>query len=109
MATLPTQLDPTLAATLAGTDIPPALINWLAGLKILNGVPFNYLVADESLFPSESIKFFQLDQTWMSALLDGALSIGRHYSASATTSSQLSPPFLFQFFEIASELRVGTK
>lgn len=79
------------ASTLAQTAIPPSLIQWLTQLKNLQGVPFNYLVPDERLLPPESLKFFLLDNTWMDALLDGALSIGRHYSDTAQTSPSLIP------------------
>jgi hypothetical protein len=34
------------------------LNNWLARLKLLYGVPFNYLVPDEGMLPPESIRFF---------------------------------------------------
>ena len=79
------------AQQLAQSAIPPALIQWLAQLKNLQGVPFQYLVPDERFLPPESIKFFQIDATWMEALLDGALSIGREYTASGQTSPALVP------------------
>jgi hypothetical protein len=57
--------------------MPAPVVEWLARLKLLFGVPFNYLVPDEAMLPPESIRFFQLDRAWIEALLDGALSIGR--------------------------------
>jgi hypothetical protein len=60
---------------------PDSLNNWLARLKLLYGVPFNYLVPDEGMLPPESIRFFYLDLNWVDALLDGAFSIGRDPSA----------------------------
>jgi hypothetical protein len=39
----------------------------------------------------ESVKFFQVDNTWMDALLDGALSIGRQYTGTAVDSPSLIP------------------
>ena len=51
------------------------LIEWLARLVMLYPVPFHYLVPHPYLLPSESIRFFQLDDNWVDALLDGALSI----------------------------------
>jgi hypothetical protein len=74
------RLDPALVAALAAAELPDDLVHWLARLNVLLGVPFTYLVADELLLPPESIKFFQVDPSWMGALVDGALSIGRHYS-----------------------------
>ncbi|ADB50991.1 hypothetical protein [Conexibacter woesei] len=59
-------------------DEPPRLVtDWLAALRLLNGVPFNYLVADEQMLPPESLRAFHVDRSWLVALLDGACSIGR--------------------------------
>jgi hypothetical protein len=57
---------------------PETIINWLAQLVLLQHIPFNNLVADESLLPNESLRLFYLDKNWTNALLDGALSIGIH-------------------------------
>ena len=57
--------------------IPDSVTEWLTALELLNGVPFNYLVPDEQLLPTESIRFFEVDSLWMQALQDGALSPGR--------------------------------
>jgi hypothetical protein len=51
--------------------------NWLGRLKLLYGVPFNYLVPNIDLLPPESLRFFELDLNWINCLVDGALSIGR--------------------------------
>lgn len=69
----------TLAA-LIGDDlsVPEAIYRWLARLKLLEGVPYRYLVPDDGMLPPESIRFFHLDMNWVDALVDGALSIGRH-------------------------------
>ena len=74
-------MDQAIVQTPAEAPLPPALISWLAQLALLDGVPFTYLVADARLLPPESIRFFQVDVSWRAALLDGALSVGRHYSA----------------------------
>jgi hypothetical protein len=58
-------------------ELPGALTDWLAGLALLQGVPFHYLVPDARMLPPESIRFFNVDQKWLSALLDGAWSLGR--------------------------------
>lgn len=50
---------------------------WFESLNLLDNIPFNYLVPDETLIPAESIRFFQLNSFWLSCLLDGAFSIGR--------------------------------
>lgn len=56
------------------------LHKWLSRLKLLYGVPYNYLVPDEQMLPPESIRFFYLDMNWVEALIDGAYSIGRNLS-----------------------------
>ena len=61
----------------ATEDLPSSVSDWLDDLKLLKGLPFNYLVPDEELLPAESIRFFQLDKLWIESLLDGAFSIGR--------------------------------
>lgn len=78
-----------LADTLSVSEIPSSITGWLTKLNILQGVPFTNLVADERLLEPECIKFFQLDQTWMDALVDGALSIGRQYTGTDTAAPSL--------------------
>lgn len=51
--------------------------DYLSQLRTLRGLPFSYLVPDERLLPPESIRFFCLDENWLNALTDGALSVGR--------------------------------
>ena len=53
------------------------IISWLTKLRLLYGVPFEYLVINEEMLPVESIKFFYLDHNWITSLIDGAYSIGR--------------------------------
>lgn len=50
---------------------------YAAKLSLLYFVPLSYIIADESMLPPESIRFFCLDKNWTKALIDGALSIGR--------------------------------
>jgi len=64
-------------------EIPLEIRRWLAQLFLLNGVPFDYLLPHSALLPEESLRFFYVDSTWVAALMDGALSIGR------TAQSQL--------------------
>ena len=56
--------------------VPHELRGWLARLRLLQGVPFAYLVPDVELLPRESIRFFYLDRAWTDALVQGALSVG---------------------------------
>ena len=62
------------------SELPQPMQDWLGQLALLYGVPFNNLVSNESLFPTESIRFFYLDENWINSLLDGALSIGANNS-----------------------------
>lgn len=56
--------------------IPAELRNWLVRLRLLEAVPFAYLVADTELLPEESIRWFYLDRRWTDALVQGVLSVG---------------------------------
>jgi hypothetical protein len=56
--------------------LPAELRQWLVRLRLLDGVPFAYLVADSELLPPESIRFFYVDRRWTDALVQGALSVG---------------------------------
>lgn len=57
--------------------VPKKISDWLGKLFLLYGVPFNYLVPNEHMLPTESIRFFQLDLNWIYCLIDGAFSIGK--------------------------------
>lgn len=108
-----TYADPqALAAALPQQDLPPAISNWLARLRLLYGVPIHYLVADERLLPPESIRFFYLDDNWLDALLDGAFSIGRNLTADGETSSHrldraVQPRVVEQTNQVAAGLRAN--
>ena len=84
--------------------VPGVVRRALAELRLLHHVPFSYLVADASLLPPESIRFFYLDRNWTDALVQGALSVGTFTAAdraqleallldrSATRSTRRSGP-----------------
>lgn len=64
------------SALLAATpELPEQTGRWLASLCLLHGLPFNTLVPDARLLPAESVRFFVIDQNWLDALVDGALSV----------------------------------
>lgn len=63
--------------------LPADVAAWLAELVLLHGVPLEYIVPDAALLPTESLRFFYLDQNWQRRLIDGALSIGLGSSADA--------------------------
>ena len=80
--------DPaTISATLGDVTVPSDIAAWLGRLLTMAGVPFGYLVPDEGMLPPESIRFFRLDERWVTALLDGAFSLGRNLTAEATGAS----------------------
>ena len=70
----------------AEAPLPDSLIEWLAQLALLYGVPYKHLVADEKLMaksnkgPANLIRFFYIDMKWIDSMIDGALSIGTHNS-----------------------------
>lgn len=53
---------------------------WLATLLLLYPVPFTLLVPDNRMLPPETLRFFYLDDNWLRALTDGAVSIGMQSS-----------------------------
>ena len=53
---------------------PEELKTWISELRKLLGIPYRYLLPDERLLLSDSIRFLALDQNYISALLDGVLS-----------------------------------
>lgn len=63
------------------TSIPGFVLDRLADLALLHGIPFEYLVPNASLLPPESIRFFRLEPGWIEALHEGVLSVGEHSSA----------------------------
>ncbi len=90
--------DPAAAANTAATtqelQIPANVIDWLAQLVLLYGVPFEYLVPDSAMLPNESIRFFYVDQNWTNRLVDGAVHIAlgstQDYVHILTTFEQLA-------------------
>src|SRR3954452_15656835 len=58
-------------------ELPPYAQSLLAHLRLLVGVPFEYIVVDPALLPAESIRFFHLDRSWTDRLVDGALAVGK--------------------------------
>ena len=66
-----------LADPAQAPPLPDGLVQWLGKLLLCEGVPFDHLVAEDSMLPPESIRFYTVDRNWQAALLDGAFSIGR--------------------------------
>lgn len=51
------------------------VVRRLAKMRLMKGIPFQYLVPTDAALPVESIRFFHIDQNWLDALIDGALSV----------------------------------
>ncbi len=66
-----------VAPTAPEAELPPYLASFLAHLRLLIGVPFEYLVPDARLVPPESIRFFYLDRSWTDRLIDGVIAVGK--------------------------------
>jgi hypothetical protein len=78
-------------ATGAAGLLPDGVRDWLASLRLLEGVPFQHLVADDRLLPQESVRFFYLDRNWTDALIAGALSVGTVTAADRAQLQALYP------------------
>ena len=66
-----------VASTEPEAAMPPYMESFLSHLRLLVGVPFEYLVPDSRLLPSESIRFFYLDRSWADRVVDGAVAVGK--------------------------------
>lgn len=73
-------VPPVGAAEPAEEPPPSTVVETLAHLRLLKGVPFSHLVPDEAMLPPESIRFVRIDRNWVDCLLDGAYSLGRFTS-----------------------------
>ncbi len=70
---------PPLKPAPVSCDIPllPEVITWtLSNLLSLRLVPAQYLFPDLTVFGNEMIQTFLTDDTWVDAMVDGALSVG---------------------------------
>lgn len=84
---------PTVSALLVdrGTPFPNHTGQRLGQLALLYGLPFDNLVADARMLAEESIRFFYVDQNWLDALIDGALSTVGLDEPHATTVALVTP------------------
>ena len=65
----------TLEKYFAGNESKSQTMRWLTRLRLLEPIPFQYLVPSEDMLPSETIRYFHIDRNWVDALIDGALSV----------------------------------
>jgi hypothetical protein len=66
-----------VAPAVPEAGMPPYMESFLAHLRLLIGVPFDYLAPDSRLLPDESIRFFYIDRSWTDRLVDGAIAVGK--------------------------------
>ena len=57
------------------------VLNWILNKIYLENIPPWYLIPDPTWLPAESIRFFYVDHKWLSALIDGVLSVANHLDA----------------------------
>lgn len=51
---------------------------WISEKLYLTDIPAHILIPDPSFLPEESLRFFNIDDTWLDCLIDGALSVANH-------------------------------
>jgi hypothetical protein len=78
-------------APVAEAEMPAYMESFLAHLRLLIGVPFEYLIPDSRLLPDESIRFFFLDRSWTDRLVDGAIAVGKMGSREQAHHQAQSP------------------
>jgi len=64
-----------LFSSLQDLEIPQSVTSWFKDIKLLENLPFNYLVPNPEMLPAESLRFFWIDNYWLDCLIDGAFSI----------------------------------
>lgn len=88
----------------ANTDVR-TVTSFLASTALLDGVPFNNLVANPAMLPQESIRFFYIDRNWTNALLDGAMSIGVQSSRDSLFNQLMRDALYKKVSNVMAELR----
>lgn len=51
---------------------------WIGDKLFLSGIPAHYLTTDPTHLPSEALRFFYIDASWLDCFIDGALSVANH-------------------------------
>jgi hypothetical protein len=69
-----------------GLRFPDRLEEYLVGLRLLRNVPLCYLAPDAALLPPESIRFFNVDYTWVDRVIDGVFASANTGTVDATFS-----------------------
>lgn len=88
-----------------GSEQEKTIVDYLGRLKLLEGLPLNYLVAQEEMLPSESIRFFYIDDSWITALIDGACSLGSTNESDSSHNAVLLPKLHRLAVEAVGQIR----
>lgn len=67
----------------------PRLQDWLLDLRLLRPIPIAYLVPDAALLPPESIRFFNVDLTWVDRVVDGVFAAANTGTVDSVFSAAL--------------------
>lgn len=86
-------------------EIPPEIIQPLARWSLLYDVPYRYLVPDRNILPPESIRFFYIDYNWLTAMLDGAMSMGRLFDVDYQCDSETIQRVIEEVYLSMTEIR----
>ncbi|MCW3466158.1 hypothetical protein [Chitinophaga nivalis] len=93
----------------ADTAVPKEVQDFLGQLFCLKGIPFKYLVPDEMYLEKESLAFFYVDANWITALMDGALSIGRSNRSQLIIDQAMAGNFLPAEYNVQQKVRIRDK
>ena len=55
--------------------------SWILDKVHLSNVPAHYLIPDPAFLPQDTLRTFFIDDNWIDALIDGALSLANHWGA----------------------------
>ncbi len=86
-------------------EIPSEIVQPLAEWSLLYGVPYHYLVPHKDILPPESIRFFYVDHNWLTAMLDGAMSLGRFFDIDYECDSSLINKITEQVYTNSVKIR----
>ncbi len=102
------QLDAAQAVPVVSIpDASEPVLEWLGRLRMLIGVPFEYLVPDDGLLRPETIRFFYVDRNWTDAAVDGALAAATYGTRDRVTLQQRHAEVRSAVDEAERHQRVG--
>ena len=84
------------------------VVNWLSRLRLLQGVPFVYIVPTEEMLPNESIRFYHMDRNWLDSLVDGAISVGSFVDSKGSIPSVPDENQVVKYQRLIAELNYST-